>query len=99
MKDRKTYKQLLQERDILEKVIKENPLMNDTLLYYKKNIEKQMIPYEIVQQMKLYYHLLEKLPIDIIFNISSFDYIENQIAMQYVEENIPATYEAVNPKY
>ena len=72
------------------------PYMNE-IKYTQIGIEKKMIPHEIVNRMKLYYHLNNKIPVELIIHIASFGYIADTVAAKFFEEGKPATLEAVDP--
>lgn len=69
----------------------------DELLYICTNIEKDIIPHEIVLRMKFYKELNNKLPMDTITHIASFGDLIDISASNFLEEGIEARIDAVDP--
>ena len=57
----------------------------DELTYKLSNIEKTIMPYEIMYRMQLYNYLMNSLPIDVIYIISTFGDIIDFSAFNYIE--------------
>lgn len=110
MPPRKSYKRLQKEHEgILEETLyyKQGLLENrrmglwnnstylDELYYIRLQVEKDMIPHQIVHQMKIYQQF--NIPIELILHISSFGGMVEQSAACFLEQDIDATIEAVDP--
>jgi hypothetical protein len=86
---------LIKEAEYLKSCGMDESLEN--LLYMQQRIERMIIPHEIVNKMKLYYNLNNKIPIELIIHIASFGDITDIIAVKYVDDNIQPTIEEVDP--
>lgn len=108
--NRKTYKQLCDERDAIldeqEKYKKGYTYGRiglglgsyyDELYYILKCVEHEMIPYEIVYRMKLYQKFNNKIPLEIIMHIASYGDCIDDIASKFVEEGKPAIIDEIDP--
>jgi len=58
------------------------------LSYIRRRIESEMVPYYIVETMKLYKTLSNHIPDDIISKISSFCTSEYQVAFNFYKQGI-----------
>lgn len=58
------------------------------LSYIRRRIESEMVPYYIVETMKLYKRLSNRVPDDIIFQISTFCTSEYQVAFNFYKQGI-----------
>jgi hypothetical protein len=114
--ERKTYKSLCDEHEsILEEIeawrisgftgnrmgLWSSSTYLDELLYIRKNIEKDMIPHQIVMRMKFYKRLMYKtgLPTDIVLYIASFGDFIDVSAMNFLRKGVKAALENVVPIY
>lgn len=100
MKKRKTYSELKEEKQSIldEKENYKNGssmrkigfFLNphytyfDELGYMLRQIEKEMIPYEILYRLKLYQELYKKIPYQLVVYISKFGDFVDKIACKYL---------------
>ena len=68
----------------------------EELLYIRQRIEKEMIPHEIVDRMKFYKKLENKIPEDAILHIASFGDVVDKSAADFIISGVEATIEAVD---
>jgi hypothetical protein len=111
---RKSYKVLIEEREsILDEVytykhgnsfhyrmgLWDKSTYLDELMYMRQIIEKEIELHEILFKMKLYNKLEEKIPLDIIFEISSFGDNIDMSAVYFNNKGIPAKINKVEKTY
>lgn len=99
----KSYEKLCLERDGILDAIKDYKksdltdkpigLWNNSdylseLSYIRRRIESEMVPYYIVEIMKLYKRLLKHIPYDLINLISTFCTSEYQVAFNFYKQGI-----------
>jgi hypothetical protein len=65
------------------------------LSYIRRRIESDIVPYYIVETIKLYNRLSTYLPDDIIYQISNFCTSEYQVAFNFYKQGITPTIENI----
>jgi hypothetical protein len=76
-----------------------NSIYLDELLYIRKRIEKDIIPYEIMFRTEFYKKLMEKIPDDIILHIASFGDIIDKSAANLIISGEDITLDIIKPTF